>query len=167
MFSNSSKSLAEYHSGLRPNAYYKAKATRDSIKVQLITIDAERNALHQALNKVRESIQGAPLALTMDDFVSETERLVVEGQRLHSEQAKYRTELASLNDEHQLWSDHVALVESALRETDQAFEAALKQPSDVECPMCGQHYQNEIADQFDMIADTDDLSYLCNRDAPT
>jgi uncharacterized Zn finger protein (UPF0148 family) len=93
----------------------------------------------------------------MDDFVNETERLVREGQELHSEQARYRVELAALNDEHQLWSDHTALVEAALRENDQAFEAALEQPSDVECPMCGQHYQNEIADQFEMVADTDDL----------
>jgi hypothetical protein len=157
MFSNSPRSLAEYHSGLRPNAYYEAKAKRDQIKAELVTIETERQALHQALKKIRESMTGAPLALTLDSFIQDTERLVSEGRILHTEQAKYRSELAALNEEHQLWRDHVSLVESALQEIDDTFTGSLEQPSDVECPMCGQHYQNQIADQFELVADKEDL----------
>lgn len=157
MFSNSGKSLAEYHSGLRPNAYYQAKAARDALNLQLSVLDSERNGLHKALEKIRESAKGARLSLSMDDFVQESERLVREGQILHTEQSRYRSELASLNEEHQLWSEHVALIESALSENDASFAAALEQPSEVECPMCGQHYHNKISDQFEIVADTDDL----------
>ncbi len=157
MFSNSARSLAEYHSGMRPNAYYEAKAKRDQIKAELAAIEAERQALHQALQRIRESMVGAPLALTLDAFIHDTERLVSEGQTLHTEQAKYRTELAALNEEHQLWKDHVTLVESALTEIDDTFTGSLEQPADVECPMCGHHYHNQIADQFDLVADKDDL----------
>src|SRR6185503_6385499 len=71
--------------------------------------------------------------------------------------ARYRSELASLNEEHHLWQDHVAVVESALREIDDSFNDAVGHPADVECPMCGQHYTNQIADQFSLKADTDDL----------
>jgi hypothetical protein len=100
---------------------------------------------------------GAPIALTLSEFSQDTDRLVVEGQALHNEQAKYRSELASLNEEHQLWSEHVALVQAALKEVDEEFTGSLAQPIDVECPLCGHHYQNHISDQFDLVADKDEL----------
>lgn len=157
MFANSARSLSEYHSGLKPNQYYEAKADRDRISVELAAIDAERRAVDQALRKVREQMPAIPLALDIDAFSQETDRLVAEGQTLHNRQSKYRADLAALNEEHQLWSDQVAVVESALKEADETFVESLKQPPEVECPMCGQHYANRIADQFGLRADADDL----------
>jgi hypothetical protein len=157
MFPSSSRSLAEYHSGMRPNAFYEAKANRDMIRGELLTIDAERNAIHQALQKVRESMAGAPIVLSLEAFSLDTDRLVAEGQALHTEQAQYRAELASLTEEHQVWSDHVALVQAALKEADDDFTGSLDQPADIECPLCGQHYQNHISDQFELVADKDEL----------
>ncbi len=157
MFSASAKSLAEYHSGLRPNSYYEAKAERDLLSAEMTKTDAERKAVDQALLKIREAMPATPVDLDMDTFRADTDRLVTEGQALHDEQARYRTELAAVNEEHQLWADHVAVVQSALGEIDEAFGSALDHPSDIECPMCGEHYHNRIADQFDLVADKDEL----------
>lgn len=157
MFSASAKALSEYHSGLRPNAYYEAKAERDLLSAEMTKIDAERKAVDQALLKIRESMPATPVDLDMDTFRGETDRLIAEAQTLHDEQVRYRAELAAVNEEYQLWADHVAVVQSALSEIDDAFELALGHPADVECPMCGEHYQNNIADQFDLVADKDEL----------
>ncbi|MGD9670793.1 MAG: hypothetical protein AB7U75_17395 [Hyphomicrobiaceae bacterium] len=157
MFPGSAKSLAEYHSGLRPNAYYEAKAERDLLSAEMTKIDAERKAVDQALLKIRESMPATPVDLDIETFRGETDRLVAQGQALHDEQARYRAQLAAVNEEYQLWADHVAVVQSALSEIDEAFSAALGHPPDVECPMCGEHYQNNIADQFDLVADKDEL----------
>ncbi|MFM9848577.1 MAG: hypothetical protein ACKVP3_15615 [Hyphomicrobiaceae bacterium] len=157
MFPASAKSLSEYHSGLRPNAYYEAKAERDLLSAEMTKTDAERKAVDQALLKIRESMPATPIDFDMDAFRGDTDRLVSQSQALHNEQARYRTDLASVNEEYQLWADHVAVVQSALSEIDEAFATALEHPADVECPMCGEHYQNHIADQFDLVADKDDL----------
>src|SRR5262249_43792318 len=114
-------------------------------------------ALHQALRKVRESFTSAPIALSLEEFSQDTDRLVAESQALHTEQARYRAKLASLAEEHQLWSEHVALVQAALKEVDDEFTGSLELPADVECPMCGQHYKNHIADQFELVADKDEM----------
>ena len=37
------------------------------------------------------------------------------------------------------------------------LELALAEDPDVECPMCGEHYSNRIADQFELVADKDEL----------
>lgn len=157
MFSNSARSLAEYHSGLKPNAYYDAKAARDRIGVEIAKIEAERRAIDQALHKVREGMKQVPLSLDLSAFSAETDRLVAESQALHDTQARYRAKLAGLNEEAALWHDHISVVESALRELDDAFTGSLDLPTDVECPMCGQHYHNHIVDQFELKADQGDL----------
>jgi hypothetical protein len=157
MFANGTRSLAEYHSGMRPNTYYEAKAKRDVVRAELLTIEAERKATHLALQKVRESMAGAPVALSLEVFSQDTDRLVAETQLLYAEQARYREELASLMEEHQLWGEQVALVQTALKEVDDEFTGSLDHPVDVECPLCGQHYENHIADQFELVAEKDEL----------
>jgi len=158
MFASSARSLSEYHSGMKPNAYYEAKARRDLIKGQLATIDSERGVIQQTLKKIRETMSAIPLALSLEAFSEDTDRLVVtEGQALHAEESQYRAELASLSEEHQLWSEHVAVLRAALKEVEEEFTGALDQPPEVECPMCGQHYHNHIADQFELVADKHEL----------
>jgi hypothetical protein len=157
MFPGHAKSLADYHSGLRPHSYYDAKAERDKIGGELSELERERNAVHQALKRVRESMPPTPLALDLQAFTSDTERLVAEGQRLHDEQARYRTELAALREEFHVWSEQVTVIEGALREVDETFTGSLEGALEIECPLCGQHYHNHIAEQFDLIADKNEL----------
>lgn len=157
MFPGSARSLSDYHSGLRPNSYYEAKAERDKISAELSVLDGERGAVHHALRRVRETMPATPLSFDLDTFNSDTDRLVSESQRLHDEQARYRTELAAFKEEYHVWAEQVALVEAALKEVDETFTGSLELGSEVECPMCGQHYQNHIADQFELVADKDEL----------
>src|ERR1700755_34585 len=60
-------------------------------------------------------------------------------------------------NQHQLWSEQVALLRGALHEVEEEFTGALEQSHEVECPMCGQRYRNHIADQFELLADKDEL----------
>lgn len=157
MFPKASKPLSEYHSGLRPNSFYEAKAQRDLLKADLAKIELERSAITQALAKITVSMPTTLVAIDLDVFREETERLVAEGQSLHNAQAKYRNKLGALNEEFHLWSEQVAVIEAALIEIDASFKDALEEAPHVECPMCGQHYSNHIADQFELVTDKDEL----------
>lgn len=157
MFPNSPKALSEYHSGLRPNAFYEAKAERDCLKAEFNKIDAERKAVDQAYRRIGDTMAGAVISIDLDEFKSEAESLVRESQALHDAQTSYRNELAAINEEYHLWLEHVGVVEAALRETDDSFKQALAEAPEVDCPMCGQHYDNHVADQFELVADKDEL----------
>jgi len=109
------------------------------------------------LRRVRETIPEISLALDLNQFNEETNQLVVEAQALHDQESQFRADLAAVNEERQVWADHVAMLEAAIAELDATFSSSLKHSPDVECPMCGQHYQNHIADQFELVADKDDL----------
>ena len=157
MFPHSAKVLSEYHSGLRPNAYYEAKAERDRLRAELTDIKAELRAVDTATQQISELMPDFPFALNLQAFADETEQLLSESRNLHHLQAEYRTKLAELGEELHLWSEQSKVVEAALYELDASFIDAVSEALEVECPMCGQHYKNHISEQFELAVDKDEL----------
>ncbi|WIG49207.1 MAG: hypothetical protein OJF48_000122 [Afipia sp.] len=154
---NSSRILSEYHSGIRPNEYYVASAERERLRGLIQTAEAERKALSDAIKKVRDSTSGITLTYDLANFAQETGRLVAESQHLHEAQASYRDRLARLNEELQLWNEQKGILNGALAEMNDAFSIASSHPGHVECPTCGQEYENSLREQFGLVEDLDGL----------
>ncbi|MFZ2032096.1 MAG: hypothetical protein WAU68_17425 [Vitreimonas sp.] len=154
---DSPKNLAEYHSGLKPNDYYLAKAKHDLLVSELRPVEGEREEIQATLRRVRDAIAGAPIDFDIATFERETARLVDESQQLHDRQAKHRKLLGQLNEERTLWREQEAVVHAALSEMTMELDDAVHLHGDVECPMCGQHYHNKISDQFELVEDRESL----------
>jgi len=154
---NSARTLSEYHSGIRPNDYYEAMAERDRLRALAQTLEVERKAIDDAIRKIRTAAGEITLSYELSDFSSETTRLVSESQKLHEAQVSYRERLAALNEERQLWIDQRDILNGALSEMDSALSLAVRQPSHVECPTCGQEYENSLTEQFGLVEDVDGL----------
>jgi hypothetical protein len=154
---NSSKTLAEYHSGLRPNEYYAAQTARNLLQVHRKELEAERAVLHQTLSTMQLLVSDITLSFDLNDFQEESAQLIEESRQLHEDQANYRQRLADISEERRLWSGQHDLVTATLAEMDENFADALKRPSEIACPTCGHHYHNAIADQFEIVQDKDGL----------
>jgi len=154
---NSSKTLAEYHSGLKPNEYYVAQTRRNMLQVQRRELEAERGVLHQTLRNMQQLVSDVVLSFDLADFQEESDQLLEESRKLHQDEADYRQRLAAISEERRLWLEQRDLVKATLAEIDENFAAALERPSDIACPTCGQHYDNAIADQFEIVQDKDGL----------
>ena len=154
---NSSKTLAEYHSGLKPNEYYVAQTRRNKLQVQRKELEAERGVLHQTLRNMQQLVSDVVLSFDLADFQEESDQLLEESRKLHQDEADYRQRLADISEERRLWLEQRDLVKATLAEMDENFAAALERPSDIACPTCGQHYDNAIADQFEIVQDKDGL----------
>ena len=154
---NSKQTLADYHSGLKPNAYYAAQTRRNLLQAQRKDLEAERNVLHQTLQSMRDLVTDVVLSYDMQDFQQETDQLLIESRKLHEDQQDYRQKLGDISEERRLWLEQRDLVKATLAEMDESFAAALEQPAEVACPTCGHHYENSIADQFEIVQDKDGL----------
>ena len=154
---HSPQTLAEYHSGLKPNEYYEAIAERDRLKAQIEAAEIERKAIHDAAEKIRKAASEITLSYDMSDFNSETQRLVSESRLLHEAQVMHREKLALLNEEQQLWHDQRDILNGAIAEMDHTLSVASSQPHHVECPTCGQIYENSLREQFGLVEDYDSL----------
>ncbi|WP_428391508.1 hypothetical protein [Lichenicoccus sp.] len=154
---NSKQTLADYHSGLKPNAYYAGQTRRNLIQSQRKLLEGEREVLHQTLESMRDLVSDVVLSFDLTDFQVETEQLLAESRKLHQDQLAYRQKLSDISEERRLWLEQRDLVRASLAEMDEAFAAALERPADVACPTCGHHYYNSIADQFEIVQDKDGL----------
>ncbi|MBK3664799.1 hypothetical protein JJE66_26675 [Bradyrhizobium diazoefficiens] len=154
---NSDASLAEYHSGLKPNAYYVARAERDRLAVELRGVQAQLQGLRDALEQIRSVQPEAGIYFDLKDFEAETNSLLAECSELLNQQNAHRTKLSELIDARALWTTQIDIAKAALAELDEVFKSAIGHPADVECPTCGEHYTNDIAERFGIAADTEAL----------
>lgn len=160
---DSARTLADYHSGLKPNEYYVARAERDRMARELSEAELRRRGLVDAVAHLEDTAPDLTLHLTLSDFEDEAARLVEESQRLHEHEVAHREKLAELTEVRALWSAQLAVARGALSELDEVFASATHQPVDVECPTCGEHYSNDIAARFKIAADGDTLTAVAQQ----
>jgi hypothetical protein len=153
----SAPTLADYHSGLKPNAYYVAQAGRDSLAVGLKEAETKRRGLAEAVDHLRQVEPDTQVYFNLNDFQAETDSLLRESQRLHEQQAEHRAALVELVEARALWSAQASVTRAALGEFEEVFKSAAGHPVDVECPTCGEHYVNDIATRFSIAADAETL----------
>lgn len=153
----SAAALADYHLGLKPNAYYVALAERTQTAQQMRDAQGRVDGLSEAMEHLRGIESEVPIYFDLDDYKAETDHLLNEARRLHEAQVEHRTKLAAIDDERALWAAQVSVTRGALSEADAVFASAIGHSQEVECPTCGEHYKNDIAARFNMAADTEAL----------
>lgn len=150
---DSARTLADYHSGLRPDAYYEARANLAVDRISLSELEASVSTLRHAIEQIQQIDEGANPTYDMGEFRAEIDDLVRESETLLTQQRQFRRDISELHEETHLLQAEKNLLERALRELREEFDAAAALPDEIECPTCGQGYSNELADRFALIQD--------------
>jgi hypothetical protein len=154
---DSASALAAYHLGLKAKEYYVALAERNQVTFQMKEVENRVEGLRAAIGHLRQIEADTPVYFNLEDYKAETDSLLAEARRLHEEQVEHRAKLVAVEDERSLWAAQTSVTGAALRETETVFASAMGYPQDIECPTCGEHYQNDIAARFNMAADVEAL----------
>lgn len=149
----STRTLADYHSGIRPDAYYQARADLTADRLSLSALEASVETLRDAITQVQQIDDGASPTYDLGEFRSEIDDIVAESERLLAQQRSYRSTISDLHEETHLLRAEKALLEGALREVREEFDVAAVLPDEIECPTCGQEYANNLADRFALVKD--------------
>lgn len=153
----SATALADYHLGLKPNTYYLALAERTQISQHMTRAQIRVDGLSDAANHLRQIEPDAPVYFDLEDYKAETDQLLTEARVLQDTQIDHRCKLAELEDERALWTAQISVTRGALHEAETVFASAVGHSEKVQCPTCGEHYQNDIAARFEMAADAESL----------
>ncbi len=146
--------LAEYHTGVRPNAYYRVKAEADRARYRVLEASAKLEALRGAQAGIRTEVTPTLFQMDGDLFREEVHELLAECQRLDLHERKFRTRLRKLQSQRTVLNEQRRATMGALREAqrDLAFATALEGHA-VECPSCGALYENSFANRFAIAED--------------
>lgn len=150
---DSPRTLAEYHSGLKPDAYYEARANLAVDRLTLSELEASVSTLRDAIQQIQQIDEGGSPTYDLGEFRSEIDDLVRESESLLTQQREFRREISDLHEEAHLLQAEKSLLERTLRELREEFDVAVALPDEIECPTCGQGYANDLADRFALIQD--------------
>ncbi len=156
-FPNFKPTLANYHTGVRPNEYYEKTALKRIYQKQLIEPERKKDFLERTSVEFTRRHSEELFDINAEDFKAEIDRLVGKVNELRKQQSDVRDELLVLQAERSTLKQQLALAARMKKELSADYHYALDDMDSVEiaCPTCGQHYDNSLAEQFGIAQDAD------------
>lgn len=150
------RSLLEYHTGIRPREYYRARAAKAEAVRQQHELKAERKALDRAAARLQAGRTAVGVPFEPEQFVDQINRLLVELNELGSQYDGVRKKVSELQSRRAVLVEQIEIADSALRELDQDFRFMQEvTDSEITCPTCHAVYENDFANRFGLIGDAD------------
>jgi hypothetical protein len=157
------KDTLEYHVGIRPNSYFVAKARLQELQERLQKPKADLDATRRLLASLDARLGQTPVQIDEAAFRGELDELVARATSLQRSQESLRSRIISLQTEQTSLRSQRDLAQKALAEFHADYEFANASPAEVECPTCGTHYQNSIAEVFSIARDEDECADIVAR----
>jgi hypothetical protein len=149
-------SLVEYHTGIKNNAYYKTSAdyiTKRSAAQE--ALGAERG-VSNVIRRLERDSSATVFSLDPKNFSERITRMLGESHALAQTETGFRISLSKLNAERALQANRLEIAQRALGEISQDFKFLSRLSTDeIECPTCGNHYDNDFAARFAIASDED------------
>jgi len=151
------KVLAEYHAGIRPNAYYQAKSGLDRAQIELRRLLDERKAVVEAKRTADESLPFQAFDLDPAAFAQDVDDLLASVEESAAQERAYGERLQDRRVERQTVELQLKAVRREIAElkADYSFANVPDRLARVECPTCGAVHEDSFLDRFELARDVD------------
>jgi len=157
-FVNPRKAIAEFHTGIKPNEYYQAKAKKAVAEERRDNLRHDRTVVMRVLEKIEHLMKNAQFDIDIASYQLEIDLILAKCNELRADEDRIKDEMVNLDNRRRLLQQQIHITHEAANELGKDFSfAAEKLDDDVECPICGAHYQNSFAERFNIAADEDQL----------
>src|SRR5581483_9875220 len=135
------KSMVEFHTGIRPNAYYVTKAQLASAQAQLRQAKAEVAVLDRMVVEMRQDTVPT-FDVDLEAFQLQVKDLLDECNRLKSIEEQLSGRLNELYSRRYTLQTQLGIAEASLQEVAKDYRFATEKltETEVECPTCGAVY---------------------------
>ncbi|QRM40544.1 AAA family ATPase [Rhizobium rhizogenes] len=155
-YANFRRAIIEYHSGIKPNEFYKISAERTVAARLKSEALSERNTVAGVIAKLGLDpvFQGIELSAYAHDAA--VEDLLARLTELRDARQRRAAKLAAVVDERLLLEEQIELARAAARELGaDANWAASDGRETIACPTCGTDHRNDFRHRFSILADRD------------
>jgi len=163
-FKDYRKAVAEFHTGLKPNEYYLAKARKGEAEVEREKLRRERAVVKRVLEKIEVLMKNAQFDLDFTSYQAEIDLLLARCNELRLDEEAIKEEMVQLDIRQRSLERQIQITEEAANELGKDFAFASDHLEDeLECPICGAHYANSFAERFKIAEDEDQLRVALSR----
>lgn len=150
------RDIAEFHTGIKPSEYYKAKIERDENSGKRYDLAQEREALQKAKKRFTDKRTTIGIALDVGAFQDRINALLTEQNAIQSLYDDARTEISELQALRAASQEEVEISARVLAELDKdiKFTAKLTE-NEIVCPTCSTVHENDFANRFGLTNDAD------------
>lgn len=150
------QSIAEYHTGMKPNKFYELKADLDRLTREIKEATAELRVLESAKARIKEQFPPGTFDVDIDSFRSEVEELISRCQELNKVEETFKEKLIDLRNHKMLIGYQITIANQAVKEKGADYKFATSIVEDhLDCPTCGAIYENSFAERFAIAQDED------------
>lgn len=156
MLTDYRRSLLEYHTGIRPREYYRARAEKtEAVRLQG-ELKAERKALDRATARLQANRTALGVPFEPEEFAEQIDCLLAELNEISLQYEAVRKKFAELQSRRAELVEQIEIAGSALHELDHDFHFMQDvADSEITCPTCHAVYENDFAHRFGLIGDAD------------
>ena len=155
-FPNFRRDVISYHSGIRPNEYYKLKSATAEDRSRANELTGERLAVEKALQRMKDRRRLPPINIDSDSYKKSIARILKEIEKLEVDRSKSLAKLSDLTSERALLEEQIAVARGALQELDSDYKFARTVVDEtVVCPTCGTIHDNSFTNRFSLIRDSE------------
>ena len=152
------KAIAEFHTGIKPNEFYTAKAAKTVAEAEKEDLRGNRAVVTRVLDKIEHLMKENQFDINLDSYQNEISILLQRCNELRLREEEIKDEMIQLDNRRRSLERQIHITHEAANELGQDFSyAADKLDDDVECPICGAHYENSFQERFEIAADEDQL----------
>jgi hypothetical protein len=152
-YKNPRKAVIEFHSGIRPNRYYKLQARKTAVQLEITELGRDRQVLEKAVAKLKLQPAFTGTEFTELEHRDSVDRLLVELRDLRATRLKSAAELADLVDERELVTEQMRIARLAMEELGKDYAYASKAEAEIFCPTCGTVHDNDFTHKFSILDD--------------
>lgn len=155
-FENFKKDVATFHAGLKPNAYYAARAEKQTADRAKDDLRVERRALDRAAKRLQGNRIELKFDLKPEAFGDRLNALFQQCEAQQVEQEKVQRSLTNLHSQRAVLIEQIQIARRALADLNADFEFLRRSAdSEINCPTCGTLHENDFANKFGLIGDSD------------
>jgi DNA repair exonuclease SbcCD ATPase subunit len=154
-FSNWRNDIVNYHTGIRPNEYYEINASIRNHKKEISELETQRSISGNIMTKIDSQINDDVVSIDIEQFKKEIDELLVNYDALNKKGAELKQRIIELENHKLHIEEQITIVQRAMSELKLDLEYANEQTDSVECPTCGNIYENSFAERFAIAKDED------------
>jgi predicted nucleic acid-binding Zn-ribbon protein len=156
MFAGYKDEIADYHTGIKPREYYKARIDRDASREKRGELTSERAALLRAKKRFSDKRKRIGIALDVETFKDRIQALLKEQNALQQHYDGIRAEVSDLQARRAGAQEELNVAKRVLAELDADVKfAASIEDKHVVCPVCSTVHENDVANRFGLANDAD------------
>jgi hypothetical protein len=146
--------VTHYHTGIRPNEFYRLKVRQSELELQVEDAQAERKALQSAVDKVNDTADSLGLETQTGQFEEAIGLLLTELAALRNKRREAASDLDVLIAKRTVLDHEIAIGKRALEELDKDYKWVGKVDDDqIMCPTCGTVHENSFLSRFAIVDD--------------